>query len=66
VRKLGYEPSVVKLDLLAGDDREVVIRMRQIPTRLNPVVITERSDYNPRDAQIYDDLESRTRRRRPS
>ena len=61
VRKLGYEPSVVKLNLLAGDDREVVIRMRQIPTRLDPVVITERSGYNPRDAQIYDDLESRMR-----
>jgi len=61
VRKLGFEPSVLKLNLIAGDEREVVIRMRRLSAKLDPVVVTARSGYDPRDQQVYDDLEKRKR-----
>jgi hypothetical protein len=61
VRKIGFEPSVVKLSLVAGDDREIVIRMRRLTANLDPVVVTARSGYDPRDQQVFDDLEKRKR-----
>lgn len=61
IRKLGFEPSVVKLTLVAGDDREVVVRMRRIATSLDAVVITERSGYDSHDEQVWEDLEKRMR-----
>jgi hypothetical protein len=61
VRKLGFEPSVVKLSLVAGDDREVVIRMRRIAVDLDPVVVTAKSGYEPLDEQVWEDLEKRMR-----
>jgi hypothetical protein len=61
VRKLGYEPNVVKLALVAGDDREVIIRMKRISTELDPIVVTARSGYDPLDQQVWDDLEKRMR-----
>lgn len=61
VRKLGFEPSVVKLSLVAGDDREVVIRMRRIAVDLDPVVVTAKSGYERLDEQIWEDLEKRMR-----
>jgi hypothetical protein len=61
VRKLGFEPSVLKLNLVAGDEREVVIRMRRFSEKLDPVVVTARSGYDPRDQMVYDDLEKRKR-----
>ena len=61
VRKIGFEPSVVKLTLVAGDDREIIIRMRRLATNLDPVVVTARSGYDPRDQQVFDDLDKRKR-----
>jgi hypothetical protein len=61
VRKLGFEPHVVKLNLVAGDDREIVIRMRRLAANLDPVVVTARSGYDPRDQQVFDDLDRRKR-----
>jgi hypothetical protein len=61
VRKLGFEPSVVKLSLVAGDDREVVIRMRRIAVDLDPVVVTAKSGYERLDEQVWEDLEKRMR-----
>jgi hypothetical protein len=61
IRKLGFEPSVVKLNLVAGDDREVIIKMKRISAKLDPVVVTARSGYDSRDQQVWDDLEKRMR-----
>src|SRR5215510_11680992 len=61
VRKIGFEPSMVKLSLVAGDDREIVIRMRRLAANLDPVVVTARSGYDPREQQVFDDLEKRKR-----
>jgi len=61
VRKIGFEPSMVKLSLVAGDDREIVIRMQRLAANLDPVVVTARSGYDPREQQVFDDLEKRKR-----
>src|SRR5262245_57194558 len=61
VRKIGFEPHIVKLSLVAGDDREIVIRMRRLAANLDPVVVTARSGYDPRDQQVFDDLDKRKR-----
>ena len=60
VRKLGYEPGTVTLQLVQGDDREVVIRMHPLATGLDPTVVTERSGYG-RDQVAWDELEHRKR-----
>jgi hypothetical protein len=61
VRKLGYEPATWKLNLVAGDDREVIIRMKPLPAQLAPVIVTEKSGYDPTTQLVYDDLERRMR-----
>ena len=61
VRKLGYEPATWKLNLVANDDREVVIRMKPLPAQMPPVIVTEKSGYDPITQLVYDDLESRLR-----
>lgn len=61
VRKLGYEPAMWKLNLAAGDDREVIIRMKPLPAQMASVIVTEKSGYDPVTQLVYDDLESRMR-----
>jgi hypothetical protein len=61
IRKLGYQPATLKLNLVAGDDREVIVRMKRLPAQMSPVIVTERSGYDPRDQLVYDDLERRMR-----
>jgi hypothetical protein len=60
VRKLGYAPATLTLQLVQNDDREVVIRMRPLATDLEPVVVTEKSGYG-RDQLAWDELERRKR-----
>ncbi len=60
VRKLGYAPTTVTLNLVDHDDREVVIRMRALPVTLDAMVIAERSGYAP-DDHALEDLDKRMR-----
>ena len=56
VRKLGYAPSTVTLQLVPNDDHEVVVYMRPLAQSLDPFVVTERSGYG-QDQTIWDELE---------
>jgi hypothetical protein len=58
VRKLGYAPALLTLQLVDNDDREVVIRMEPLATGLDPVVVAERSGYGP-EQSAWEDLERR-------
>jgi hypothetical protein len=60
VRKLGYAPAMLALQLVQGDEREVVIRMTPLASTLDPFVVTEQSGYG-RDQVVYDELEQRKR-----
>jgi hypothetical protein len=60
VRKLGYAPNTVVLDLKEGDDREFAIKIRQLSGQLAPVIVSERSGYG-RDQVAWDELEVRKR-----
>jgi hypothetical protein len=60
VRKLGYAPTTMTLSLVDHDDREVVIRMRALPVKLDAMVIAERSGYAP-DDHALEDLDKRMR-----
>ncbi len=60
VRKLGYEPNVLAVELQDGDERELAIKIRQLPTQLDPVVVSERSGYGGSQA-AWDDLDARQR-----
>jgi len=59
-RKLGYAPAMVTLQLVKGDDHEVVVYMRPLAGNLDPFVVTERSGYG-RDQIAYNELEKRKR-----
>lgn len=60
VRKLGYAPAMVALQLVQSDEREVVIRMTPLPASLDAFVVTEQSGYG-RDQAVYDELDQRKR-----
>ena len=60
VRKLGYAPTTMTLSLVDQDDREVVIKMRALPVKLDAMVIAERSGYAP-DDHALEDLDKRMR-----
>ena len=49
VRKLGYVPTNMTLNLVDHDDREVIIKMRGLPVKLDAMVTAERSGYAPDD-----------------
>lgn len=60
VRKLGYAPATVTLQLVPHDDHEVVVYLRPLAQNLEPFVITERSGYG-RDQTAWNELERRKR-----
>ncbi len=60
VRKFGYAPNALSLQLDAGDDRELVIRLRRLPTTLDPVVVQAQSGYSAAEA-AWDEFERRRR-----
>jgi hypothetical protein len=60
VRKLGYAPSMVTLQLGPNDDHEVVVYMRPLARNLDPFVVTEKSGYG-RDEAIWEEFEHRKR-----
>jgi hypothetical protein len=60
VRKLGYAPANMTLSLLDHDDREVIIKMRALPAKLDAMTITARSGYAP-DDHALEDLDKRLR-----
>lgn len=60
VRKLGYAPEVMTVDLRDRDEREVAIRIRQLPVQLDAMVVAERSGYG-RDQRAYEELDERMR-----
>lgn len=50
VRRIGFEPVVVRTRVADNEERTLSIQMRWLPTTLEPVVIRERSGYG--DAEI--------------
>jgi hypothetical protein len=60
VRKLGYAPSTVTLQLVPNDDREIVVYLRPLAHDLDPFVVTERSGYG-RDQSAWEEFEHRKR-----
>lgn len=60
VRKLGYAPTNMTLNLLDHDDREVIIKMRALPVKLDAMTIAARSGYAP-DDHALEDLDKRLR-----
>jgi len=60
VRKLGFEPAMVTVQLSQGDDHEVVVYLRPLVANLDAFVVNDRSGYG-RDQVIYDELEKRKR-----
>jgi len=60
VRKLGYAPTTMTVNLVDHDDREVIIKMRSLPVKLDAMVIAERSGYAP-DDHALEDLDRRLR-----
>lgn len=61
VRKIGYSPATVTVQLVENDDREVVVRMTPLAKGLDPVVVTAKSGYDPRDETVWKELERRKR-----
>jgi hypothetical protein len=60
VRKLGYAPATVTLQLVPDDDHEVVVYLRPLARNLDPFVVTERSGFG-RDQTVWDELDRRKR-----
>ncbi len=60
VRKLGYAPTTVTLNLVDHDDREVIIKLRALPVKLDAMTIAARSGYAP-DDHALEDLDKRLR-----
>jgi hypothetical protein len=61
VRKLGFVPQSVTLDLRDGDEREVVIRLHPIVSTLATVNIVAASGFDLRDEQVLKALDARLR-----
>jgi len=64
VRRLGFAPATVHLRLTGTDDRELTLRLRQLPARLDTVKVVESSGFG-RLEGAYHDLEARQRWRGP-
>ncbi len=60
VRKLGYAPTNMTLNLVDHDDREVIIKLRALPVKLDAMTIAARSGYAP-DDHALEDLDKRLR-----
>lgn len=60
VRKLGYTPAMQSVQLVQGDDREIVFVLRSLAKKLDAFQVTERSGYG-RDQSVYEELEQRKR-----
>jgi hypothetical protein len=60
VRKLGYTPTNMTLNLVDHDDREVIIKLRALPVKLDAMTIAARSGYGP-DDHALEDLDKRLR-----
>ena len=60
VRKLGYSPTLVSMNVQGADDHEVIVRMRRLAQNLSAVTITERSGYT-KTQFVYEDMERRMR-----
>jgi hypothetical protein len=60
VRKLGYAPVTLPIDLHEDDDREVYIRMTPLAQGLDPMVVTESSGFGS-NQNVWDELERRKR-----
>jgi hypothetical protein len=60
VRKLGFAPGMLTVQLGKNDDREVVVYLHPLAANLDPFVVTERSGYG-RDQTILDEFERRKR-----
>jgi len=59
VRKFGYAPATLTVELHQDDDREVYIKMHALAAGLDPVVVYEKSGFKKNVA--WDDLERRRR-----
>jgi hypothetical protein len=60
VRKLGYSPNVLHLELQEGEEREVAIKIRSLIRELDAVQINEQSGYG-EDQVAWDELDKRRR-----
>lgn len=60
VRKLGYVPAVMTLDLVGHDEREVLVRVTPLAQQLDAMIVAERSGYGS-GQRAYDELDERMR-----
>lgn len=60
VRKLGYAPAVMTVNLRDHDDREVLLRVTPLPQQLDAMIVAERSGYGV-GQRVYDELDERMR-----
>jgi len=61
VRKIGYEPQYVTMNLETNEERELVVRMHRLPTTLDAVEILARSGYSKASEWAQSDLDRRMR-----
>jgi hypothetical protein len=61
VRKLGYAPAMVSMNLQNGDEREIIVKLRRLSTTLDAVTTLAQSGYSHADQQALDALDQRLR-----
>jgi hypothetical protein len=61
VRKLGYAPAMVSMNLQNGDEREIIVKLRRLSTTLHAVTTVAQSGYSHADQQALDALDKRLR-----
>jgi len=61
VRKIGYEPQMVTMNLQDGEDREVIVRLRPLATTIDAVNIMSASGYGAMQQSALADLDKRLR-----
>jgi hypothetical protein len=60
VRKIGFAPNVLHIELQDGEEREVAIKIRSLVRVLDAMQVNEESGYG-RDQVAWDELEKRRR-----
>jgi hypothetical protein len=61
VRKLGYTPQSVTVQLREGDERELVVRLHPLPQTLDAVHVIAASGFDSRAERALKDLDTRLR-----
>jgi carboxypeptidase family protein len=61
VRKLGYAPAMVSMNLQSSDEREIIVKLRRLSTTLDAVTTLAQSGYSHADQQALEALDRRLR-----